>query len=63
MNDEFTLYDLKVEVISSDKPMVCRHREGDYFLVEGENLVFPLSPSFSMFSLAALRLFFPPNPW
>ena len=32
-HDEFTLYDLKVEVIASDKPMVCSHKEGDYFLV------------------------------
>ena len=40
-HDEFTLYDLKVEVIASDKPMVCSHKEGDYFLVIGENLVFP----------------------
>ena len=37
-HDEFTLYDLKVEVIASDKPMVCSHKEGDYFLVIGENL-------------------------
>ena len=54
MNDEFTLYDLKVEVIGSDKPMVCSHEEGDYFLVKGENLVFPQTSSFSMYSLAAL---------
>lgn len=54
MEDEFLLYDLKVEVIASDKPMVCSHREGDYFLVVGENLVFPETHSFSMYSLAAL---------
>lgn len=54
MNDEFTLYDLKVEVIGSEKPMVCSHKEGDYFLVIGENLVFPEPTSFSMYSLAAL---------
>ena len=53
-HDEFTLYDLKVEVIASDKPMVCSHKEGDYFLVIGENLVFPQTTSFSMYSLAAL---------
>ena len=54
MEDEFFLYDLKVEVIGSDKPMVCSHHEGDYFLVIGENLVFPETQSFSMYSLAAL---------
>lgn len=54
MEDEFFLYDLKVEVIGSDKPMVCSHHEGDYFLVIGENLVFPETQAFSMYSLAAL---------
>ncbi len=54
MNDEFTLYDLKVEVVGSDRPMVCSHKEGDYFMVIGENLVFPQTTSFSMYSLAAL---------
>lgn len=54
MNDEFTLYDLKVEVVGSEKPFVCSHQEGDYFLVEGENLVFPKETKFSMYSLAAL---------
>lgn len=54
MNDHFTLYDLKVEVIGSDKPMVCSHKEGDYFLVIGENLVFPETNSFSMYALSAL---------
>ncbi len=54
MDDEFTLYDLKVEVIASEKPMVCSHKVGDYFLVEGENLVFPETNSFSMYVLSAL---------
>ena len=54
MNDEFTLYDLKVEVLASDKPFVCSHKVGDYFHVIGENLVFPEATSFSMYSLSAL---------
>ena len=54
MEDEFQLYDLKVEVMASDKPMVCGHREGDYFLVTGEDLVFPETRSFSMYALSAL---------
>ncbi len=54
MDDTFTLYDLKVEVVATEKPMVCSHKEGDYFLVQGENLVFPENNSFSMYSLAAL---------
>lgn len=54
MDDKFELYDLKVEVIETDRPFVCSHRKGDYFLVEGENLVFPQTNSFSMYALAAL---------
>ena len=52
--DEFTLYDLRVEVVATDRPMVCSHRAGDYFLVEGENLIFPQTHSFSMYALSAL---------
>lgn len=54
MDDTFTLYDLKVEVVATEKPMVCSHHAGDYFLVEGENLIFPQTNAFSMYSLAAL---------
>lgn len=54
MDDKFTLYNLKVEVIETDKPFVCSHQVGDYFLVEGENLIFPQTNRFSMYSLAAL---------
>jgi len=54
MDDRFELYDLKVEVLGSDKPMVCSHKEGDAFYVIGENLVFPEGGSFSMYALSAL---------
>lgn len=54
MDDQFTLYDLKVEVVATDKPMVCRHHEGKGFLVEGEDLVFPEGSRFSMYALSAL---------
>ncbi len=53
-DDIFELYDLKVEVVATERPFVCSHKEGDYFLVEGENLVFPQTDRFSMYSLAAL---------
>ena len=52
--DEFTLYDLKVEVIAGNKPMVCQHRVGDYFTVIGENILFPPGQSFPLYPLAAL---------
>lgn len=70
MEDSFILYDLKVEVTEGDKPFVCSHKAGDYFLVEGENLVFPEGTSFSMYSLSALLPLLPakerelhPNDW
>lgn len=70
MDDTFELYDLKVEVVATDRPMVCSHKVGDYFLVQGENLVFPENTSFSMYSLSALLPMLPakerplhPNDW
>src|SRR4051794_40769651 len=54
VNDGFTLYDLKVEVIKGKKRFVCGHHEGDYFQVVGENLVFKKNQKFSLYSLAAI---------
>lgn len=54
MDDMFQLYDLRVEVIGTERPMVCSHTPGDYFEVIGENLVFPQTHSFSMYALSAL---------
>jgi uncharacterized repeat protein (TIGR04076 family) len=50
----FHLYDLKVEVIESDKPFVCSHQIGDAFEVHGENLHFKPERPFSLYALAAL---------
>ncbi len=57
MSDEYELYDLKVEVIAGDagKPMVCQHKEGDYFTVTDDDLIeFPPGVRFPMYSLAAI---------
>ena len=54
-DDNFDLYDLRVEVVATDRPMVCGHREGDWFLVQGEDLVFPQTRRFSMYALAAVQ--------
>lgn len=54
MKDEFSLYDLKIEVVATDRPMVCGHKAGDYFLAVGEDLIFPETRSFSMYALSAL---------
>ena len=68
--DHFWLYDLKVEVVAGDKPMVCNHQVGDYFLVEGESLVFVKGQRFSMYAIATILPFLPakqrdtdPNDW
>jgi uncharacterized repeat protein (TIGR04076 family) len=53
-DDTFELYDLRVEVIATDRPMVCGHRAGDWFEVRGEELTLPAGQSFSMYALAAL---------
>jgi uncharacterized repeat protein (TIGR04076 family) len=52
--DEFTLWDLRVEVVAGDKEMVCNHKEGDYFELSGENLSFPPGQTFPIYPLAAL---------
>ena len=53
-SDEFTLYDLRVEVVQGRGEMVCNHRVGDYFELSGENLTFPPGQSFPIYPLAAL---------
>lgn len=53
-DSQFDLYDLKVEVIESDRPFVCSHQAGDAFEVRGENLHFKADRPFSLYALAAL---------
>ena len=53
-SDEFTLYDLRVEVFEGEKEMVCNHRAGDWFELSGENLTLPPGQSFPIYPLAAL---------
>ncbi len=53
--DSFELYDLRVEVLATGRPMVCNHHAGDFFELRGENLILPPGQSFSIYALAALR--------
>ncbi len=69
-DDEFTLWDLRVEVVAGDRPMVCNHAPGDYFELSGENLSLPPGQSFPIYPLAALLPLLPakqrdthPNDW
>ncbi|MDJ0842483.1 MAG: TIGR04076 family protein [Acidobacteriota bacterium] len=53
-NDEFQLYNLRIEVIGRADSFVCGHKAGNYFEARGENLFFPTGEPFSMYALAAL---------
>ena len=53
-DDEFELWDLRVEVVGEQDDMVCGHKVGDYFELRGEDLTFPPGQVFSMYALAAL---------
>lgn len=52
--DQFTLYDLRVEVVGDADSFVCGHILGDHFLVQGEMLRFPAGDGFSLYALAAI---------
>ena len=54
VHDEFTLYDLRIEVVMGDRPMVCNHEVRDYFELSGENLSIPPGQTFPIYALAAL---------
>lgn len=71
-NDEFTLYDLRVEVIDTGKPFVSHAKVGDSFEVIGGRIVFPAGreASFSLYAMMAVLPFLPakqrpthPNDW
>ncbi len=53
-SDDFTLYDLRVEVVECRGEMVCNHQIGDYFELSGENLSLPPGQTFPIYPLAAL---------
>ena len=57
----FYLYDLKIETVLDGRTPVCKHIEGDFFTVEGENLVFSKKQEVSMYALACL-LYTSPSP-
>jgi len=54
VNDEFELWNLRVEVVGDQASMVCEHTVGDYFEVIGENLTLPANQKFSIYALAAI---------
>jgi uncharacterized repeat protein (TIGR04076 family) len=54
VNDEFELWNLRIEVVGDVDRMVCDHNVGDYLELCGENLTMPADQSFSMYALAAI---------
>lgn len=69
-SDEFSLWDLRVEVMAGEGEMVCNHQVGDYFELSGENLSLPAGQTFPLYPLAALLPLLPakqrdthPNDW
>lgn len=51
---QFPIYDLRVDVIEGEKPFVCSHQLGPAFEVRGENIHFLNDRPFSLYTLAAL---------
>jgi uncharacterized repeat protein (TIGR04076 family) len=69
-DDTFVLYDLKVEVVATERPMICNHKPGDFFELKGENLSMPPGQTFPIYPLAAILPLLPakqrmthPNDW
>jgi uncharacterized repeat protein (TIGR04076 family) len=71
-DDEFELYDLRVEVLDTGRPFVSHARVGDTFDVIGGRIVFPpgREASFSLYGMMAVLPFLPakqrpthPNDW
>ncbi|WP_172331233.1 TIGR04076 family protein [Mangrovicoccus sp. HB161399] len=70
-DDEFTLWDLRVEVVAPDGGAIhCGAEIGDFFELKGEMLHLPSGQGFSIYSLAALLPLLPakqrdthPNDW
>jgi uncharacterized repeat protein (TIGR04076 family) len=54
VNDEFELWDLRIEVVGEQSDMVCNHTAGDYFALSGENLTLPEGRPVSVYALAAI---------
>ena len=55
MDDEFELYDLRVDVVApAGAKLYCGAKLGDYFELHGEMLKLPPGQGFSIYSLAAL---------
>lgn len=53
-SDEFTLYDLKVEVVANRGRMMCREEIGHYFELKSGTITMPAGQGFPLYAMAAL---------
>ncbi len=53
-DDEFQLYDLKIEWVAGDKPCWCGAKPGDHFYLRGEHIHMPPGQTWSIYTLAPL---------
>ena len=53
-DEEFTLYDLRVECVDITGEPVANYDVGDYFEVRGGEIRFPEGQGFSLYALASL---------
>ena len=58
-DESFTLYDLRVEVVADDGPVVTHAKAGESFDVIGGRIVFSGEPSFSLYGMMAVLPFLP----
>ncbi len=60
-DDDFTLYDLKVEVVHHDRnrKLICQHALGDTFFVRGSIVEIPPGRGFGLYAMLAVLPFVP----
>lgn len=60
-DDDFSLYDLKIEVIHHDlaRRLVCKHQLGDIMFVRGSTVEMPTGGTFGLYALLAVLPFVP----
>ena len=54
MDDQFELYDLRVELVAPEGAKIYCGKGGDWFELRGEQLHMPAGQSFSIYSLSAV---------
>ena len=54
MDDDFELYDLRVEIVAPQGAKIYCGKPGEWFELRGEQLHMPPGQSFSIYSLAAI---------